>query len=385
MLHLPTLLLFQVSITVLTTLLLTAEALTADALREQRLWAWGNIFACVGLVVGAMTFMPTLVHGALSYGLMGLGQALLYRGLRIFCGRDLSTRTVAAIALTAFLLPAYFVVVQPSLNGRLIVSGLYFGAIGFVCAATLIRHLRDAARRVMWISVTGFVALALALLGRGLYVLWSPLDPGDEQGADTVMNIGLFILPLAQIAITAGLLIMVSHRFAEKLQRLRLLDPLTGANNRAGLMTLGPRILHRARRDRQAVAVAMLDADHFKRINDTYGHPVGDEVLRHLSKILSAQVRPGDLVVRYGGEEFLLMLRGMTIEEAVPVAERLRRHIAATPAEVETGPLSFQVSVGLSASPQTGYDMEALIAAADKALYRAKQEGRNRVCAALPG
>lgn len=134
-----TLLLVQVSITVLTTLLLVTEAVSSDALKEQRLWAFGNLLACAGLSVGAMTFLPDLIHGCLSYGLMGLGQAVVLRGLRIFSGRELNLRWTITITVGALLLPGYFVLIQPSLNYRLVVTGIYFGAINLISALTLLR------------------------------------------------------------------------------------------------------------------------------------------------------------------------------------------------------------------------------------------------------
>jgi diguanylate cyclase (GGDEF)-like protein len=124
----------------------------------------------------------------------------------------------------------------------------------------------------------------------------------------------------------------------------------------------------------------MVDADYFKIINDTYGHPVGDQVLIHLASMLTAQVRPGDLVIRYGGEEFVLMLDGSNLETAVRVADRLRGLIEDSHVSTESGDIRYQVSIGVSCTDKTGYALSQLLIDADAALYRAKQEGRNRVC-----
>ncbi len=379
MLDQSTLLIVQVSLTVLTTLLLIAEAVSSDALREQRLWAAGNVFACVGLFLGAMTQLPDLVHGALSYGIMGVGVAFVLWGLRIFCGQTLRLRWMVAIAAITALVPAYFVLVIPSLNARLVSTGLIFGALNLLCALSLVRGLQDSVRRVMGVATLGFVALGFALLVRGVYLLLHPISSSDARAADSVMNGTLFVIPLAQVTIVAGMMIMVSHRYAEKLSRLSLLDSLTGAYNRMGLERMGTRIVLRARQARRHVAVLMVDADFFKVINDTHGHPVGDEVLRHLAGQLFAQLRPGDLVVRYGGEEFLLVVEGMGWEAASQLGERIRSAIEKSALVVQDKRIPYTISVGVSTTEGGDTELHSLIAKADAALYQAKQQGRNCV------
>jgi diguanylate cyclase (GGDEF)-like protein len=128
--------------------------------------------------------------------------------------------------------------------------------------------------------------------------------------------------------------------------------------------------------------VALVDADFFKAINDTYGHPIGDQILIHLATTLTAQVRPGDLVIRYGGEEFVLVLDGSNEEATCRVAERLRHLIEDSRVPTNSGDVRYRVSIGVSCTDKAGYSLNQLLIAADAALYRAKQEGRNRVCAA---
>ena len=375
-----TLLLVQVGITVLTTLLLVTQAVSADALKEQRLWALGNLLACAGLLVGAMTFLPDLVHGCLSYGLMGLGQALVLRGLLVFSGRELSQRWVVIIAALALLLPGYFVLIQPSLSGRLIVTGIYFGIINLISAFTLFREITKTHRPSLWVGVGGFSAFGIALLLRGFYVLLNPQSSSEDQSSNHVVGITLFAISMAQIAITSGMLMMISSRFSERLSRLMLLDGLTGTYNRIGLEQLGVRMLTRARRENRHISLAMIDIDHFKAINDIYGHPMGDEVLRHISGLLLAQLRPNDMVVRYGGEEFMLILDSITSSTALAIVERVRVQIDQSPVLIESKTIAYTISIGLVSTDVCGHDLKKLISIADAALYQAKQSGRNRAC-----
>jgi len=382
MLNLPTLLLVQVCFTVLTTVLLTSVALSGDALGEQRLWAVGNMVTCLGLAVGAAENLPLWVHGAVSYGLMACGLALVWRGVCAFCGHSLSIRTIVLISVAATLLPGYFAVIEPSLRARLVVTGIYFGLLNLACAWTLWTRLHDDARKVMWTSLLGFVGLGVAMVARGIYITLPRHALEDVSRTDLVQSVTMLVMPIGQVSIAFGLMVMVAHRYSHKLNRLSMLDSLTGAYNRTALERLGVRTLNRARQSGRSLCVAMVDADHFKAINDQYGHPAGDVVLQHMVATLVAQLRPGDLVVRYGGEEFLLVLDGLNLAGASQVSERLRENVEAARVEVESATLNYRISIGISCTDTHGFDLKKLVDSADSALYRAKQQGRNRVCVA---
>lgn len=374
MLHQETLLLVQISITLLTTVLLVSAALYTDSLQEQRLWALGNVATCIGLALGALTQGPVLVHACLSYGFMGLGLAWVLRGLRIFCRQELAGRWTVAIVLLALALPGYFTLVEPSLYARLVVTGMYFAVLNWVCALTILRHGNNLG---IWVTVSGFCALGLSLFLRAAYLLYDP--QANPERTSEVMNISLFVIPLAQVCIVFGFILMVARRYAERLQQLSTLDPLTGALNRTALEAQGQRIMQRARQGHRSVSLVMIDADHFKLINDSYGHPGGDEVLRHLSRLLTARLRPHDVLARYGGEEFVLLFDGLNAAATLVVAERLRQEIEQAQVPAGEQSIRYTVSMGVASSEVLGYDLARLIAAADAAMYQAKKSGRNRV------
>jgi diguanylate cyclase (GGDEF)-like protein len=170
---------------------------------------------------------------------------------------------------------------------------------------------------------------------------------------------------------------------ARKLRRMATLDGLTGAHNRGTFMRLAGHQCAIAQRHDRAFAVLMIDADHFKAINDTHGHDVGDIVLRHITTEIQGALRGVDILGRVGGEEFALALPETTIEGALTIAERLRAAINRLEVVGAAGIVRVTVSIGVAALPGDGPDLAPLLKAADQALYAAKGTGRNRVVTAV--
>ena len=178
-----------------------------------------------------------------------------------------------------------------------------------------------------------------------------------------------------QLALALG-----NARLRESLRRQSVLDPLTGLFNRRHFDAALKRELARARRKNVPVSLVLVDIDHFKHVNDDYGHAVGDAVLRTIAQQLRLGIREGDIACRYGGEEMVLLLPECAAADAGTRAEAIRIALAAVVPHPEgEGPQRVTASFGVAAYPAHAQDAEALFWAADKALYRAKQQGRNRV------
>jgi len=167
------------------------------------------------------------------------------------------------------------------------------------------------------------------------------------------------------------LAIRAMQRQNDQLTSEAMTDPLTGLPNRRAMNV----VLERKLFVGETFALLVMDIDRFKSINDTYGHAVGDDVLRFLAKVAQTTLRPADVCFRYGGEEFVVLLEGVDAEGALPAAERLRKTLERSDSPVGR---PITVSIGIAAHPGAGATAEALFEAADEAMYRAKQEGRNR-------
>ncbi len=173
-------------------------------------------------------------------------------------------------------------------------------------------------------------------------------------------------------------------RLRETLRSQSIRDPLTGLYNRRYLDETFEREIRRAERHRRPVTVLMLDVDHFKRFNDTHGHEAGDRVLMSLGRLLQEHFRREDIVCRYGGEEFAVLMPDAAHADGLKRAESLREAASRLKLEHQGRPLGgLTISVGVSTFPEQGADMAQLIRLADQALYRAKQDGRNRVQSSL--
>ena len=226
-----------------------------------------------------------------------------------------------------------------------------------------------------------------------LVLLTSKESKGDivaglESGADDYL-----VKPFDAEELTARLrtglrILQLEDKLVEARESMRFkatYDPLTGLYNRGVILDLLARELSRTRREDGCTAVLMGDVDHFKNINDSRGHLVGDEVLKEIARRILAAVRSYDFVGRYGGEEFLIVLNNCDDSSSMLRAEEIRRAIAIVPVQTEQGPMPITMSLGVLSSRDWGLrPVEELLHEADVALYKAKAAGRNCVRLAVP-
>lgn len=191
----------------------------------------------------------------------------------------------------------------------------------------------------------------------------------------------VLVILLKLTASCSGFLLMLRDRAAVMEQGKALLDPLTQLPNRTALVQTMQTAISEAARQKQPLSIMVLDIDHFKNVNDSYGHLVGDSVIQSIARILVQQARPGDFSCRYGGEEFVVVLPNTNAREAFHLADRLCQTVRKSPVPLPNGKLLHTtVSIGVHAgAPAHGSSWKHLVSAADEAMYVAKRNGRDRV------
>jgi diguanylate cyclase (GGDEF)-like protein len=206
-----------------------------------------------------------------------------------------------------------------------------------------------------------------------------------------LLKYNALIWPTCIIAIFINLLLDNLYRrlfrYHQRIEAIACNDALTGIANRRHFIDTAPALIELCRRHKRPISVLMIDIDHFKRINDEYGHPAGDSVIRSVAEVIRAKLRTEDLPARYGGEEFAVVLPETAPDSAVFAAERIRQSIEKTRI-VPAPDRSIQVTISVGVAGYTdlpaGSGLEELIRQADAELYKAKRQGRNRVVAAVP-
>jgi diguanylate cyclase (GGDEF)-like protein len=284
--------------------------------------------------------------------------------------------------------------------------GLMFGAIAWIGVSVVLPSLDSAMRLTMGAAI---VAIYAALTTSELWterrramqkrwptivvpvthgcVLMLPillgdlLRPHDETFSSSVWVTAFSIeLVLYAIGTVFVIFMLVSDRAVTVHKTAASIDPLSGMFNRRGFAEACARVIEREATAGRPVTVMIFDIDHFKGINDRFGHPAGDEILKLFSTVVINNLRISDLSGRVGGEEFAALLP-CALDEGVLVAERVREAFEASGIVCEDGPVDTTVSIGVAGGP-AGTELEGLLAAADTALYQAKRSGRNRVEAA---
>ncbi|HTB73246.1 MAG TPA: sensor domain-containing diguanylate cyclase [Polyangiaceae bacterium] len=234
-------------------------------------------------------------------------------------------------------------------------------------------HKTVLSKRLPWPAHPSLLVLPLVLHERALGTL--------ILGAKRRHAFGDPVRPTLEVLASHLAVSLSNARMVQKLETMATTDGLTGLfNKRAMLESAAQKIAASARFDRK-LAVLMTDIDHFKKVNDTYGHDVGDVVIRGLADILKRQKRTTDIVARFGGEEFVALCEQTDEKGAMLLAERIREELGKTIFRTSQGALSVTCSIGVAIFPDAGRDWEALFKAADEALYVSKRSGRNRCTA----
>jgi diguanylate cyclase (GGDEF)-like protein len=368
------------------TLFVVATCITAllglfllSAWMQERIRAlawWGCAYLIGGFSV-AIWSIESLISPPLPSGsanaLLFVACGMMWSAARLFHGRPVLWGSMCAgaiIWLVACLWPEF----TRWGAARIVLSSLVISSYTFLTAAELWRERRKTLLR-RW------PAIFVPMLHGAVFLFPIPLASmlPDDRGLVSLATGWIAVFALETMLYVVGtafiVLVLAKERSVRVLRDAASVDDLTGLLNRRGFFAAAHQLVALQARKQEPVSVLMLDLDNFKSINDRFGHPLGDEVLRAFANALTNNLRAADVIGRFGGEEFVVILGG-NLADATAAAERVRRTFEAVGRVVAGREVGATVSIGVASG---GIDVASLIASADAALYRAKSNGRNRV------
>jgi diguanylate cyclase (GGDEF)-like protein len=377
-LDLPTLFIITVFVSAVAGLMLLLSWLQNRNVQALALWGAAFIMGSVGVaLVFARGEVSDVWSIAIANAIVAAAYGTMWSGVRSFEGHPMSVPLMlagAVIWLLACQIELFFAapMARAALMSAIVIaySGLSAWELWRGRAEGLMSRwpiivllLVHAAVFLIRIPLAGSVPLAMS--SHEIHVDWWTF---------VVFETVFFSISIAYLF--GG---MTRERIVLWHQHASLIDSLTGVSNRRAFLERGEKLLRRSRFERRPAALLLMDLDKFKTINDTRGHHAGDQVLIAFCGVAAAAIRPGDLFGRLGGEEFACLLPGSPLDGGLDVAERIRHNFEATSLEIDGDTLSATVSVGVAISVDQNQDLAALLMEADRALYRAKENGRNRV------
>jgi diguanylate cyclase (GGDEF)-like protein len=376
-LDVPTLFIVSIFVTTILGLFLLFAWVQDRSIRALA-W-WGAAYLIGSLSVGIYTMQDSLSDAlsvAIGNALLFVACGVIWSGSRLFHGREVMPFFMFAGALawlTALTIPGF----AQSTSARIILSSIAISGYTLLTGFELWGGRKE---RLMsrWPAIAVLTLQGIVFLSPVFIALLSPRGARLEDFAGGWF--GIFALETLLYAIaTAFIILTMAKERSERIHRTAAtIDPLTEVFNRRALLEAGRRILGRMAWDRQPVSVLMFDLDHFKKINDRFGHAVGDRALQTFATTAAARLRATDILGRLGGEEFAAILPATSLISAGVAAERVRAAFEEAAAEIDGLPIGGTVSIGAAATEDPNVGIDMLLADADKALYAAKAAGRNR-------
>jgi len=342
---------------------------------------WAGAYGCAFLSAINMLvreYQPDLVLILSVQISQFLTAYLMLMGARSYMGLStwpLRYGVAAIFGIVAFSL--FFTLIEPYPALRVIMSSLVVGSLFALCAITIAQgDIRRYPARYLFALPCGIHAVFVLL--RLAHIYQTEGFAGDLVRGSTIPPLLLLEAVIALVMMAFATLMLVSETITSDLRKLAETDHLTNTFNRRSFLKLFEGAVSAANRRQSPLSVLLIDLDHFKRINDTYGHGVGDNVLRHFVAIAASCLRAEDILGRIGGEEFSALLPDVGPDDAQLIAERLRIRIAELAFNGPQGPIHLTVSIGI-AQCLPSEPPEKALHRADAAMYRAKESGRNRV------
>jgi diguanylate cyclase (GGDEF)-like protein len=364
---------------------LAAHSYSGVLARVGYLWAMSVGFAMLGYAFVALRGTVPDAVSILGGHATGVAATCgFYHACLRLTNRKTPLLLIYAPVALATASAAYFSFQAPNLSIRVaIFSGLAALPMG-LCAVTLAPRRGEPGLLTSYVGSFGFALGCVVLVLRAAVRLThDPAIPLRVNFASSpIEQLSILLTFVVFSALSLLFLIICNDRLHRELERLATLDPVTERFNRRTIEGLGRREVANARRRHSDVTVALIDIDHFKQINDRYGHAAGDTALRSTVVVLEQNLRARDVLGRYGGDELIVVMPDTDADRAASVCERLRELLAYSRFVGASAPLTLTVSIGVASARGNNAEFEQLVQAADAALYDAKRRGRNRTCVA---
>lgn len=334
---------------------------------------WGSLAA------SAYVSPAVLLLGGNALNLIALGMSVI--ALRMLLEEPLRWRLVLAIGVAGWLGVGWFGIVQPNYLYRVLWGSVAITLNMLLNVEALTRGFRWQSSRARMVLLV-FCVMAVVLVVWRSSQLWLGAHlPGGTSVPSPTNFFYIMLSGMQPLFASIGFLLLYNEILQSELKLLARVDPLTGVRNRLATNEMMAYLLARAERKEQVLAVLMIDADHFKSVNDRFGHAGGDKVLQGMVAGIRACLRESDVLGRVGGEEFVVLSPETSLTGALALAERIRKCVETKPLQVDGKAVQLTLSIGVTTAALAERDAEAVLKRADKALYAAKRSGRNQVAA----
>ena len=350
-------------------------------------WLVAGLALGAGYLVGTLSLVGAFpLSGSLAAGLanflISIGHMFVLVGIQRYLGNRSRTGLLLGVTAALFVAGLILTPLRESLGMRILVYSILHMVLSAWAGVLLWRseragmraYHRMAAAVLLGFSVVTAVRFLVAVAPAGAI----PIGQGDMQ---TVAFLAAMIFGFL---LTMAFAVMMFREKQVELADLAEKDPLTGMNNRLSLDAIADRYMQRAERHGRPLSIMLFDLDYFKRVNDEFGHQVGDRVLSEIARRIDQVIRGEDVAFRFGGEEFLALLPGASLAQAEQIAERLRMTIAEEPIEIDEHRLHLTASFGVVQYLPGRENWDACVRRVDEALYRAKRGGRDRISRHVP-
>jgi diguanylate cyclase (GGDEF)-like protein len=345
-------------------------------------WAWGcGAQSLAWVLILFRGEIPDFFSIVTAYTLLLLSIMLFYQALSDFKEKHFSKAIFYSLISFAFLIFVFATYIYQNTLVRTLTIAIIGASLSFLCSYLLFFRNETKPKIGERILGLGFFLIGLSPLITILSIFSDNLYINYIFPGGIIQSVNFAFIFVSLLILTSSFMLMINDKFMGEILRLATMDSLTEIYNRAAIERIIETEIDRSKRYELPMSLLLLDLDHFKRINDTYGHQVGDLTLKTTIKIISKVLREHDILGRFGGEEFTVLLPDTDLVNAHIVAERVREIVRQTPIKAGSKTISMTISIGFATLNHKTDDYQELFRRADLGLYKAKQSGRNRAVA----